>query len=615
MKYIILDVEANGLLDTATKIHCLSYESEGKIYSLTSYSDMKKLLEDATVFLVGHEVIRYDIPLLEKILEIKINNPAIDTLGLSWYLFPERKVHGLLHWGKELGIAKPEIEDWDDLSVEKYIYRCEEDVKITSKLFQLETEYLQQLYGEDYMRIVGYLSFKLECAREQRETRIKIDKKKILQNLQILQELEKEKIDALALAMPKSITFREYNRPTKFYKIDGHLTNAAKNWLNILNEQDLPEDYDDTVMVKVSEENGNPTSTTQIKDWLYGLGWEPHTFLYRKNTKGEVNKIAQIYTGDNSVCPSIEILYSIEPNLQNLDRLSLIQHRKNVLKSFLAIEKDGYVTGEIQGFTNTLRFKHAKPIANLPNKNKFYGELIRGSIITEDENHVLCGADMTALEDTTKQHYMYFFDPDYVTQMRVPGFDPHLDIAVLSGMLTPEQVQQHKNKEVDYSQIRNKAKTVNFAGIYGAGPPKIAQTTGMSLEQATQLHTTYWERNKAVKLVAKNLKTKTVHGQMWLYNPVSKFWYSLRFEKDKFSTLNQGTGVYCFDSWIREVRKRGIKIMLQYHDEIAFDLPKNMKDFVKKILLESIDKVNQQIRLNVPLSASVDFGDNYAQIH
>ena len=139
---------------------------------------------------------------------------------------------------------------------------------------------------------------------------------------------------------------------------------------------------------------------------------------------------------------------------------------------------------------------------------------------------------------------MYFFDPNYVTQMRVPGFDPHLDIAVLAKMMTWEQAEQHKRKEVDYSQIRNKAKTVNFAGVYGAGPPKIALTTGMPLSQAKKLHQTYWNRNKAVKQVAASVKTKTTHyegeEQMWLLNPVSGFWYSLRYEKDKFSTLNQG---------------------------------------------------------------------------
>ena len=153
---------------------------------------------------------------------------------------------------------------------------------------------------------------------------------------------------------------------------------------------------------------------------------------------------------------------------------------------------------------------------------------------------------MSALEDTTKQHYMYFFDPEYVKQMRVPGFDPHLDIAVLAGMMTIEQSEDHKAKRADYSQIRNKAKTVNFAGVYGAGPPKIALTTGMPLKQAQKLHKTYWQRNKSVKQVAASAKVKTLNidgeEQMWLYNPVSGFWYTLRYEKDKFSTLNQGTG-------------------------------------------------------------------------
>ena len=60
----------------------------------------------------------------------------------------------------------------------------------------------------------------------------------------------------------------------------------------------------------------------------------------------------------------------------------------------------------------------------------------------------------------------------------------------------------------------------------------------------------YWQRNWSVKRVAEELTVKTVDGEMWLFNPVSELWYSLRYEKDRFSTLNQGTGVYCFDRWI-----------------------------------------------------------------
>ena len=146
----------------------------------------------------------------------------------------------------------------------------------------------------------------------------------------------------------------------------------------------------------------------------------------------------------------------------------------------------------------------------------------------------------------------------------------------------------------DLKQRRGKAKTVNFSGVYGAGPATIAKNTGMSLKEARDLHKIYWERNKAVKLVSENLRVKIIfkNGEienfkisdlmnipreyqkdfnndvesMWLFNPVSKLYLPFRKIKDAFSTCNQSTGVFLFDNWIREVRKRGVKISLQYHD-------------------------------------------------
>ena len=623
---IVMDIETNGLLEDVSRIHCLSYLNidveDCDIITLTNYDQMRELLLQNNLEICGHNIVRYDVPVLEKLLGIKITARLIDTLGLSWYLYPSEIKHGLEQWGEKLGVEKPKIKDWSNLRLKDYIHRCESDVEINKLLFLKQLNYLAILYSSDLVQInnlINYLGFKLDCAREQEEVGCKINLDLVNESLQELYSLKNEKIRTLVEAMPKYITYKEVTKPNKTHKINGELSNAGIKWFNLLEDQGLPQDYEGVVTVKVSEEDGNPASTTQLKSWLDSLGWEPRTFEYRKNTAGEIKAIPQIYV-DDQVCDSIKDLYTIEPALESLDMLSLINHRIGVFETIKNLtNSDNYIKAEIGGFTNTLRFKHRKPIANLPKVFKFYGDKIRGAIISPDENSILCGSDMSSLEDTTKQHYMYFFDPEYVTQMRVPGFDPHLDIAVLAGMLTPEQSEQHKRKEVDYSQIRNKAKTVNFAGVYGAGPPKIALTTGMPLQQAQKLHKTYWDRNKAVKQVAKSAKTKTtiVDGieQMWLFNPVSRFWYSLRFEKDKFSTLNQGTGVYCFDLWVREVRLSGIKIMFQYHDEIAFHLKEFEQDIVKKKLLDSIEKVNKTVKLNVPLGVSVDFGKTYADVH
>jgi hypothetical protein len=52
---------------------------------------------------------------------------------------------------------------------------------------------------------------------------------------------------------------------------------------------------------------------------------------------------------------------------------------------------------------------------------------------------------------------MYFYDPEYVTQMRVPGFDPSSRYCLAGKMLTLEQVEAHKGTE-DHSNVRKDAK-------------------------------------------------------------------------------------------------------------------------------------------------------------
>jgi hypothetical protein len=102
---------------------------------------------------------------------------------------------------------------------------------------------------------------------------------------------------------------------------------------------------------------------------------------------------------------------------------------------------------------------------------------------------------------------------------------------------------------------------------------------------------------------------------MWLFNPVSQFWYSLRYEKDRFSTLNQGTGVYCFDRWIMEFRKKRPQLTGQMHDEIIVTIKKGYREQLTKLLKEAVAVVNEELKLNRELDISVEFGDSYASIH
>ena len=298
-----------------------------------------------------------------------------------------------------------------------------------------------------------------------------------------------------------------------------------------------------------------------------------------------------------------------------LDGLTVLQHRLGIVKSFISCERDGYVKAEISGLTNTLRFKHSKPLVNLPGVDKPWGEEIRGCLIAPD-GHLLCGADKTSLEDTTKRHYMYPYDPEYVKEMSQVGFDPHLDLAKHAGTVTQDQINSYNRGELPaLKNLRKSYKVVNYSATYGVGAHKLSRTTGMTLQEAQKLLDAYWKRNWAVKEFANDQTVRHINGEMWVQNPVSKFWHSLRYEKDIFSTVNQSTGAYCFDRWVALYRSKRSNIVGQFHDESINVIRKGEENVHTSVLQWAIEKLNEQLKLNVDLGIDIQYGQTYADVH
>lgn len=193
----------------------------------------------------------------------------------------------------------------------------------------------------------------------------------------------------------------------------------------------------------------------------------------------------------------------------------------------------------------------------------------------------------------------------------------------------PKEEQARLFKEIDAK--RASSKTVNFSCIYGAGPPKIAEALRRPLPFAKALHKAYWDRNNAVKKVAAGSTVQyvkvpeTVENKgkevitSWIYNPISRFWYSLKADKDRFSCLNQGSGCYVFDCWLQECRKSldpmGVPVLLQYHDEFLAYCLKDRKDIVGEVLTEAMKTVNKKLNLNIEIGIDTQYGNNYADCH
>jgi hypothetical protein len=616
----VFDVEADGLLDDATRLHCLCYHDliTGISGSFTEAEDIKSFLKQADV-LIGHNIQRYDIPLLQRLLKIDtIPVTLVDTLALSWYLEPDRVIHGLEEWGDELGIPKPVVNDWVNLSVEDYVHRCTEDVKINTKLWKRFKAHLIQLYGswDKSKELISYLTFKMDCAREQERSRWKFDKDYALESIKKLTEAKEIKLATLVAHMPQTPVYRAYKRPAKPFKKDGTLSSTGANWFRLLEKHNLPENFQDEVKEVVSYQPPKPTSPAQVKTWLYSLGWKPETFKYvRDKDTGDIKKIPQVnLEHGGGLCPSVRRLATDDNGIHALDELGIVSHRIGLLSGFIRDNVDGFLQAKVSGVTNTLRFIH-KEIVNLPKVNAKYGEEIRGCLIAPD-GYELCGSDMSSLEDRLKQHYIYPYDPDYVNEMNVEDYDPHLSLALLSGEVTEEQVRLYKSGEnKSIKSIRDIFKNGNYACQYGAGPARLSLTANISLDKAEQVWQTYWKKNWAIKEVAKNQKTKTIRGQMWLFNPISQFWYSLRYEKDIFSTLVQGSAAYVFDRWVEQFRKERPQLTGQFHDEVILTIKQGHRDKAEKLLSDAINKLNEELKLNRELGIGTQFGERYSHIH
>lgn len=626
LKIVVLDTEGDGLAYECTKIHVMSWSwDEGEtVQSTNDYNKMREILSEADL-IVCHNVVRHDKVVFKRILGVDIPYTKFaDTLALSWYLYPARPRHGLEFIGTLHGIAKPEVDDWQNLSYEEYAHRCEEDVKINCAEWKSQRTRLYNIYRdeinqrEDQLRLIRYLSFKMDILREQEENPLSIDVERAKEMFQTLSEEKEEKVEQLKQIMPKKPIGAYKNKPKLMYKKDGSLSSNGEKWLDLLKEHGLPDTHEAPIWVVKSYEEGNPNSTQQVKDWLFDMGWKPCTFDYVRNKDtGEERKIPQVRK-DGELTDSVLKLKDEESDIEILEGLTILTHRIGIFKALIeASDDDMKCASQADGLTNTMRFKHRRPIVNLPGVEKPYGSDVRGCIVTPDADHILSGSDVCSLEDMTKRHYMKPLDPQYVEEMSEEGFDPHLDLAERAGAVTYDQIQLYNKGELpELKSIRHNYKQTNYAAVYGVGAPKLARMLGIPEVDARKLIEAYWDRNWAVKKISSNMKVKTLYdGTMWLRNPVSGFYYSLRYQKDRWSTVNQSTGVYVFDMWMMYMRKMGIIVSMNYHDEVLLIVPKNKKDLTESILHEAMLMVNKTLKLNVTIEVDVQFGNTYADVH
>lgn len=670
----VADIETTGLLHdlkeqgNKAKLHNLAVKNVLKpeedilVFHANTEEEKNKIQDflNQEMFLYMHNGIMYDSVALE-ILGFDVSKVTfVDSYAISLYLYLEREKHGLESWGEDFGVPKPEIVDWNKLSQAEYDNRVTEDVKINYELYLKQKKDFCEIYGEmtdeEYCnhKTVRYLALKMLQLKEQEKCKIEIDIDLCKETIEKYTIMLEEKTEALQKVMPKTLVKKKQKRPSKPFLKNGELSATGIKWKEITESAEVDFDFPHEIEVIVGTKEPNPNSSSQVKDWLFSLGWKPDVFKYVKEDNGESRAIAQVYIPNSGgeITQSVLNLAEKKVELKELTGKSVISHRLGVLKGFLNSLEDGkYVSAGASGFTNTLRLKHKKPMVNLPAYNKPYSSSIRSCIKARD-GKIFFGSDLSGLETILKLNYQMPYDPEFVEQQQSEDFDPHLDIAVEAGILSQAEsdfykikdkgfpkekyVQtkeleellllvpsEEKTKLIEISGFRHIGKQCNYSCQYRAGAKTVSRSASISLEIANKVVTAYREKNWSIDAIADDQKVVKKTTGKWLLNPINGMYYFIKNDKDIFSTLVQGSGSFILDLWLSfcfKLRKeRGIKfdLLATFHDEMILELDddEDTKREVKRLTDDALIMVNELLKLEIPIKSSYDFGYRYSDIH
>ena len=668
------DVEATGLLHhlveqkDKAKLHNLCAQEIGSDKMYLLHTDTQKQREsiqrflDRDIVLVMHSGIAYDYHALNHFGYDVSKVTVVDTLALSWYLDLYRPKHGLLTYGIEAKIAKPEIEDWENLTQKDYDHRVKEDVRIQSYTYIKLKKRFEELYGKmtdiEFCnhKVVRYLNFKMEQLAEQQNTKIKIDVERTKKHIEKFSNELEIKMDALAEVMPKVAKYRTHKPPKKPYKIGGTLSATGEKWKELTEEHGYSFEYEGEIKTISKYEEPKPSSPQQVKSWLYSLGWQPETFKYEKKD-GKERKIEQVYIpkSGGKICPSIERLAEEIPEVQQLVGVGVISHRIGVLKGFLdSLIFGEYVEAGAAGFTNTLRLKHVKPITNLPSSKVVGGIEVRSCMVARD-GKVFCGSDLSSLESNIKFNLQLPYDRKGVESQLADDYDPHLTLAFEAGLLTQEEFYFYKVEKdgfpkskypmsdalselLNLNDIEKKAllkrlsdvRAVGKSGVYslqyGAFPKTVSRAAKVSMEIAQKLFDAHNRMNWSLEKIGNSHETKKTSFGTYQKNKFNGVWYFLKYAKDSVSTGIQGTGSYVLDLWIANIfalrnkkeyycDEYGVKLLASIHDEVILEFSIGYEDTVRKLLLDALAMVNKRMDVELEFGCDIQFGSDYSQIH
>ena len=276
-------------------------------------------------------------------------------------------------------------------------------------------------------------------------------------------------------------------------------------------------------------------------------------------------------------------------------------------------EKSGKVyTTFNQTVTATGRLSSSEPnLQNIPVRHEL-GRVIRKAFVAGNEDMVLVDADYSQIE--LRLLACMSGDENMVNAFR-NGTDIHT--------LTAADVNDVALEDVTY-EMRSAAKAVNFGIVYGMSEYGLAAEIGVSVWEARRYISGYFRKFPGVKDFLEGLKT-AAKEKGYAVTPWGRRRYLPELTNPKYPVRQFGERVamnmpiqgaaadimkLAMVRVDRELERRGLKagLVLQVHDELLCDCPKEEEEEVKELLTEMMEgAVDLDVSFPVSVSSSYEW--------
>ena len=572
---IIFDIEADGL--DPTVVWCIvAKELNGAVHKFdnTQIAEGIKFLEDADV-LIGHNIIGYDIPVLQKLHGAKLTNKLEDTLVMSRLFNPIRENgHSLKAWGWRVGCLKQEQpENFDEFTPAMLDY-CVQDVRLNEAVYNYLIKE-GKIFSEESVNLEHSVA---KIIKQQEKNGFFFNTQQAMELLAELKDKQLKVEDEVHNTFKPKLV--DDKLVTPYIKKDGQL---SKRGMTDDEYQRCLDTNNFEPFMRQKLVDFNLGSRKQIGEYLIDFGWKPVKFTPTGQPivdEGTLKKIEHIR----------------EAKL--IADFLLYQKRIAQVTSWIDELKDDRVHGSvIPNGTITGRMTHRNPnMAQVPNAGSPYGKECR-SCWTIPEGRKLVGIDASGLELRMLAHYMN--DPEYIEE--VINGDIHTTNQNLAGLKT-----------------RDQAKTFIYALVYGAGDAKIGSVAGGGLKKGKELKQTFFKNLPSLKNLKEKVQKASERG--YLKGLDGRKIY-VRSQHAALNTLLQGGGAIamkkamCFLDALIKLNNIDAKFVANIHDEWQIEVPEESADFVGELGVKAIEQASEHFKMRCPLTGEYKIGENWYETH